>query len=147
MWWVKTSNLFAYRFILNREAWGLFCDEMGVCGEHVVDGAPGDWIVELANVNMPTIAPNDEEMVEQMRDLLDHGIDASDLVTPALYAHCIGGMLQCRLFLSSFFQPIVAQPEETVVFFVNRSREDVIPLIISGGLVFHKRRAKQEIKN
>ena len=75
------SNLFAYRFCLNREAWGLFCDEIGVCGEHVVGGAPGDWIVDLADINMPGIAPTEDEMTEQMRDLLGHEIDASDVVT------------------------------------------------------------------
>ena len=62
-------------------AWVLFCDELGVCGDHVVDGAPGDWIVDLADINMPTIAPNDEEMAGQMRDLVDQEIDASDVVT------------------------------------------------------------------
>ena len=30
---------------------------------------------------MPEIAPNAEEMVEQMRDLLGHEIDASEVVT------------------------------------------------------------------
>ena len=81
VWWAKVSNLFAYRFCLNREAWRLFCDEIGVCPEHVVDGAAGGWIVDLADINMPAIAPDGEEMAEQMRDLLGHEIDASDVVT------------------------------------------------------------------
>ena len=81
VWWVKVANSFAYRFCLNREAWRLFCDEMCVCAEHVVDGAPGDWIVDLADINMPGIAPNDEEMAEQMRDLLGHEMEASDVAT------------------------------------------------------------------
>ena len=51
------------------------------CGEHVVDGAAGDWLVGLADINMPTIAPNDEEMAGQLRDVLGHEIDASDVVT------------------------------------------------------------------
>lgn len=51
------------------------------CGEHVVDGAPGDWLVDLADNNLPSIAPNDEEVAEQMRDVLGHEIDASDVVT------------------------------------------------------------------
>ena len=54
---------------------------IGVCPEHVVDGAPGDWLVDLADANIPSIASSDEEMVEQMRDLLGHQIDASDVVT------------------------------------------------------------------
>ena len=62
---MKMSNLFAYRCCLNREAWRLFRDELGIFTEHVVDGAPGDSLVELANVNMPNIAPTDEDMAEK----------------------------------------------------------------------------------
>ena len=52
-----------------------------VCPEHIVGGAPGCWLVGLAEVNLPKIAPSDEEMAEQMRDLLGHEVEASDVVT------------------------------------------------------------------
>ena len=78
---MKMSNLFAYRFCLNREAWRLFCGEIGVCTKDVVDGAPGDWIVDLADTNMPNIAPSDEEMAELMRELLGQVVAASNVVT------------------------------------------------------------------
>ena len=68
-------------FCLNREAWRLFCDEIGVCGEHVVDGGPSDWIVDLADINMPDVAPTDEEMAEPMGDLLGYEVEASGVVS------------------------------------------------------------------
>ena len=82
VWWAKMAHLFAYRYCLNKDAWRLFCDEKGVRGEHVVDGGPGGWLVELADNNMPDIAPSDEEITELMQGLVDQEIDASDLVTP-----------------------------------------------------------------
>jgi len=75
------SNLFAYRFCLDREAWRLFCDEIGVCAEHVVDRAFGDWIVKLTDINMPTIAPPDEEMTELTQGVLGYEVEASDVAT------------------------------------------------------------------
>lgn len=66
---------------MNREAWRLFCDEIGVSPEDVVDGAPGDWIVDLADTNMPNIAPNREEMAELMQELFGQAHTPGEIVT------------------------------------------------------------------
>jgi len=52
--WVKMSQLFALRFCLNREAWWLFCNELGVCPDAVVDGAHGENEAERTSTSPST---------------------------------------------------------------------------------------------
>jgi len=80
-WWLDVSSLFAFRYTVNREGWRLFCEELGVGAEDVVDGAPGDWIVDLADSNMPNIAPSVDEMAKLIGALFEQEHTPEDIVS------------------------------------------------------------------
>ena len=60
--------LCAYRYCVNAEAFGQFCEELHVCVSDIMHGFPGEGLIELAEFKMPRVAPEPDDLVALLRD-------------------------------------------------------------------------------
>ena len=66
--WECMADTSAYLYCVGEEGWNQFCDEIGVTSADLLDGAPGEWVISLCNLNMSDVAPTRDELSEQLRD-------------------------------------------------------------------------------
>ncbi len=79
--WECMADTSASLYCVGEEAWATFCDEIGVTSADLMDGAPGEWVISLCNLNMSDVAPTKDELTEQLRDWngqLDRGGEVVD---------------------------------------------------------------------
>ena len=66
--WNNMADVFAYLYHIGEDAWKTFCDEIGVRPADLLDGAPGEWVISLCDLNMADVAPTRDELTEQLRE-------------------------------------------------------------------------------
>ena len=66
--WKNMADVFSYLYFVGEEAWNRFCDEIGVHPADLMDGAPGQWIIDLCDLNMADVAPSKDELTQQLRE-------------------------------------------------------------------------------
>ena len=96
--WACVADTSAYLYHIGEEAWNTFCDEIGVTSADLLDGAPGQWIIDLCDLNMADVAPTRDELKKQLRawnGQFDHSgelVDVEFLTEQwrRLYRECLG---------------------------------------------------------